>query len=169
MLHKPVDIKLIILFILRHINRPIANYEICDIIIKHDLVEYFTIQQAINSMLDIGTLRYDDDVYILTDVGKEIISLFEDRLPYAVRELVSVDIKEYNKKIASGTVIKAEYTKDIIHGIVVDCSIIENGRMLLELKISAESIQQAQSICKNWKENYLSIYPKIIGTVSFND
>ena len=49
---EPSEIKLIILYIIENYREPIDNGQITDIFMSHDFVDYFTMQQYLNELLD---------------------------------------------------------------------------------------------------------------------
>ena len=60
MLSDPITLyKLMILYMLAHVNFPLTNSQLTDFFLDHEYTTYFTLQQALNELREAGLLRMD--------------------------------------------------------------------------------------------------------------
>ena len=147
--------KVLILYILDTIDKPITNNALYELVISIQDINYFYFQQFILDLLEnkyISKIQEDDHseiVYKLTNAGKQTLELTKDMVPFLF--LVNcISIVSIISEFAPGS-------KD---DFIVTCKIVENNRTIFEVSISAASREQAKFISDNWKENAINIYPK---------
>ncbi|WDU84553.1 DUF4364 family protein [Caloramator sp. Dgby_cultured_2] len=44
----------------------------------------------------------------------------------------------------------------------VDIKLLENEKIIFDLRLRTSSLEKATSICENWERNYVTLYEKII-------
>ncbi|NRT27468.1 hypothetical protein B0I68_001073 [Clostridium beijerinckii] len=71
-------------------------------------------------------------------------------------------IKEKIESIKKELTIHSDYTLGANDSFIVNLKAVENDSLLMELKLSVPSKNQATSICAKWKENPSEIYTNII-------
>ena len=68
MLSDPITLyKLMILYMLDHVNFPLTNSQLTDFFLDHEYTTYFTLQQALNELKEAGLIRRSEE----RRVGKE--------------------------------------------------------------------------------------------------
>ena len=76
MLSDPITLyKLMILYMLDHVNFPLTNSQLTDFFLDHEYTTYFTLQQALNELLEAGYLkenkfRLRNEVGVISDFYK---------------------------------------------------------------------------------------------------
>ena len=90
--------KLILLYIFSTVVEPLSNLEITQVILENNFMNYFSLQNYINDMLESGLLKYTTDVdkkkITVTEYGIHVLSLFQKR----IQEVKKNNIDEYLKK-----------------------------------------------------------------------
>ena len=88
-----------------------------------------------------------------------ITHLFENRLPYAIKQ----DVLEYleNEKInvKNESEIFADYFYNNENWYTVSCIIKDRKETLVDIKFDVPTKSQAETICNNWRSKSSSIYP----------
>lgn len=60
MLSDPITLyKLMILYMLAHVNFPLTNSQLTDFFLDHEYTTYFTLQQALNELREAGLLKME--------------------------------------------------------------------------------------------------------------
>ena len=60
MLSDPITLyKLMILYMLDHVNFPLTNSQLTDFFLDHEYTTYFTLQQALNELKEAGLIRME--------------------------------------------------------------------------------------------------------------
>ena len=90
--------KLILLYIFNTVVEPLSNLEITQVILENDFMNYFSLQNYINDMLESGLLQYTSDgdkkKIAVTEYGIHVLSLFQKR----IQDVKKNNIDEYLKK-----------------------------------------------------------------------
>ena len=163
---EPSEIKLIILFIIDSFNAPLDNGQITDIFMHHSFVDYFTMQECLDEMIEaeLADIYVEDGIrkYILTQLGQNSLGYFADRLPKTVREKLLTSVRRYRKRLREELEVSAVWRPVNELEYVVDCSVSESGAPLLSLSISAGSKDAAREMAERFKKNPQKIYSEII-------
>ncbi len=163
---EPSEIKLIILYIIENYREPIDNGQITDIFMSHDFVDYFTMQQYLNELLDThlvdvetaGTPR----LYFLTARGREAYQNFITKIPRTVREKLLLTIRAQKQKTKNKSDITATYTPLNELEYTANCSISEGGFPLMDLALTASSLEMAREICRRFREEPDKVYAALL-------
>lgn len=163
---KLADNKLLILYILQKVNKPISYKELLELVISIADMNYFDFQQFLIDLLeDKFVLKYvkdNQEIIELTNDGKNALELTIDMLPGILKLNVDSKFKENFNKIKDELSVFAEYTPITETDFAVKCKIIENDISVFNLEISAGSRENAKKIVNNWNNNASKIYPKIL-------
>lgn len=158
--------KVLILYILSKMNRPITNDNLLNLILKIRDMNYFYFKQF---MVDLEENRYVVDyekngeiVYEITKKGRETLELTNDLLPGIIKLQVDSNFKENLRSLEDESSVVAEFTPNSETDFIVKCKIVEHNTVIFQVQISANSREQAKLICENWKKNSQTIYPTII-------
>ena len=160
--------KLLMLYVLKAIKEPISNTQLTEIILENNFINYFTFQQYLSELEEAKFVEYhkanDKNLLILTKHGDTVLSLFKSRLSPAKIEIIDQYIKNKIESIKKELTIHADYTLGDNDSFIVDLKAVENQALLMELKLSVPSKNQAVAICNKWKDNPSDIYNTIINT-----
>ncbi|WP_195979776.1 DUF4364 family protein [Clostridium butyricum] len=160
--------KLLMLYVLKAIKEPISNTQLTEIILENNFINYFTFQQYLSELEEAKFVEYhkanDKNLLILTKHGDTVLSLFKSRLSPAKIGIIDQYIKNKIESIKKELTIHADYTLGDNDSFIVDLKAVENQALLMELKLSVPSKNQAVAICNKWKDNPSDIYNTIINT-----
>lgn len=158
--------KLLLLHIVDKINLPISNIQLTEIVLENKLINYFTLQEYIEELISSNLLnkvnQSNKDRLVISDKGKEVLSLFKNRL--SKEELLKLDSYIDNKMnlIKKEATVFADYTIENSNSYVVTLNASENNIPLIEVKLTVASNKQARELCDKWKKNTSDLYTKII-------
>lgn len=158
--------KVLILYILDQTHKPITNDNLYKLVLTAIDMNYFYFQQflldMINTKFIISYTMEDQEVYELSELGKNTLDLTLDILPGIVKLKVDTNLKATLEKVEEEHSVIAEYTPKNENNYIIDCRIVENNETVFELKTFAYSREQAKDIVDNWKNNAQQIYPKVL-------
>lgn len=167
---KLADSKILILYILKKINKPVNYKELLELVISISDMNYFDFQQFLLDLLeDKFILKYeqnDEEIIELTNDGINALELTIDMLPGILKLKVDSSFKEKFAKIKEQFSVFAEYTPITETDFSVKCKIIENNVTIFNLEANAGSRDQAKQIVDNWNNNATNIYPKILNILT---
>ncbi|MDD6795741.1 MAG: DUF4364 family protein [Clostridiaceae bacterium] len=164
--------KLLLLYILKALNRPISNTQLTEIVLENNFLNYFMLQQYISELDDSGFISYeninDKNLLKVTKKGENVLSFFKDRISPSKISILDSYIKENLDLIKKELTVQSDYTITKNDSFLVDLKALEDNQTLMELKLSLPTKKQAASLCAHWQENPSAIYTKIISLL-FND
>lgn len=162
--------KVLILYILSRVNKPITNDALYTILSSAIDLNYFYFEQF---LLDLINVKYvicyekeTQNVYEITESGKNTLDLTLDILPGIIKLKVDTNFKSKIESFENEESIVAEFTPKSENEYEVECKIIDQGEVLFEIKTLAYSREQAQHIVENWKKNANTIYPELLATLT---
>ena len=162
--------KVLILYTLDKVGKPITNDELYTIIKSVYDLNYFYFEQFLLNLIDakciISFEKGIQTFYKLTDKGKDTLNLTSDMLPGIEKLKIDTNFKNNLEISENEQSIIAEFIPKSENEYEVKCQIIENGEIIFEIKTLAYSMQQAQSIIDNWKKNASTLYPKILSILT---
>ncbi len=165
--------KVLILYILSSSNKPITNDALYSIVTSATDLNYFYFQQFLLDLIDVKYVscykKETQDVYEITDSGKETLALTLDILPGIIKLKVDTNFKQNMESIENDQSVVAEYTPLSENEYEVRCKITENGEIVFDIKTYAYSRDQAQNIVSNWKQHASTLYPEILGILTNNN
>ena len=154
--------KLIVLYMLDHVDFPLTNTQISNFILEKEYTTYFTLQQAINELISAQLIRtestHNNTHYYITPAGQETLSYFPDKISPAIKEDVLTYFAENSITLKQEISILSDYYKTTGQEYAVRCQIREKERSILDLTLTVKSKEQAAAICSNWKKQNESVY-----------
>ena len=164
--------KVLILYILKNINKAITNNALYKLILSVIDMNYFYYQQFLLDLVKNDfILTYEQEeqnLYLITDKGIKTLELTEDILPGILKLQVDTNLKHALENVNEEESIVAEYTPINENYYNVTCKIMENNECLFEVKTFAGSREQAKQIVGNWKKHAGTMYPKLLEILTQN-
>ncbi len=162
--------KVLILYILNKLTKPITNNELYRLITVTNNMNYFYFQQFLFDLIeskDVSSYKEEEtSLYHITEKGKNTLSLTSDMLPGIIKLNVDTKMKSELEQINEEASITSEFIPQSENDFTVICRITENHKTVFELKTFAGSRKQAQAISDNWVKNATKIYPKILDIIA---
>lgn len=154
--------KLIVLYMLDHVDFPLTNTQISNFILENEYTTYFTIQQAISELLTAELIRgestHNNTCYHITPAGRETLSYFPDKISDAIKADVLSYFAENKIQLKQEISIVADYYKTTSQEFAARCQIREKDRSLIDLTITVSTKEQAEAICSNWSQQSEDVY-----------
>ena len=164
--HSLAESKILLLYILSKINKPISHNELLELVTSIVDMNYFYFEQFLLDLLEdsyIFTYKKETaEIYEITEEGKNAIDLTIDIIPGILKLQVDSKFKENLDSVKDKFSISAEYTPISEKEFTVRCKIIENNISIFDLQAHAGSREQAKKIVENWNTNSTEIYPKLL-------
>lgn len=165
--------KLMILYMLGRLDFPLTTSQLSEFFIKRGYTGYFSFQQSLNDLAEkefiLGETVRNATSYRLSDLGQEALTMFDARIPPAIRQ----DIDDYlsGKKyiLRRELDIYANYYPAKRGEYMVTARIKERGSLLMELQLSVVSEEQAVKICDSWKQKSDLVYQKLMEILLLDD
>jgi len=158
--------KVLILYLLLVIERPISNEELYRLVLSIQDMNYFYFQQFLidleNNKYIVNYKKENSIVYELTENGRNALELTLDMLPGIIKLKVDETIKGELREIRNESSVRAEFIPLSENEFIVKCKLIENNITTFEIKTFVASREQAVKIVQNWEEGAGRIYPSVL-------
>jgi hypothetical protein len=158
--------KLIVLFMLDRTSYTMTNSMISNFVVGKEYTSVFNLHETLSELIDqdfISTDTIRDTIhYHITDTGEEALSLFENRLPYAIKQDILDYLAAEKINVKNESEIYADYFYNDVNWYTVECVIKDRKETLLNVKFDVPTKSQAETICNNWRGKSSSIYEYLI-------
>lgn len=158
--------KLLLLYILKQIKLPISKGQLTEIILKNNLINYFTLQQYISELIASSFIQYskfdEKRRLTVTAVGDKVLNMFLNRISESKKALIDTYINQNISQIKNDISLTADYTLANDNSFTVNLKAVENNITLIDLKLNVVTNKQARELCKKWKSNSSELYKKIL-------
>lgn len=162
--------KVIILYVLNKLNKPIDNDSLLKLILSIKEMNYFYFQQFLLDLLEnnyiIGYTEEDKTMYKITDAGIETLSLTNDILPGILKLQIDNALKENVSDVQYDEHAVSEFMPRNENEFLVTCKLMQNNMTIFEVKLQAGSVEDAKFISEKWEKHYDEIYPIVKGILS---
>ena len=153
MLSDPITLyKLMILYMLDHVNFPLTNSQLTDFFLDHEYTTYFTLQQALNELKEAGLIRmestHNSSRYEITKEGDDTLSVCGNK--FRLRNEVGVI---------------SDFYKSTNQDYIVHCEVREGKSVLIGFDLSVPDKDQAETMASHWKERSQDIYAYVMKTL----
>lgn len=158
--------KLIILFMLDRTDYTMTNSMISNFVVGKGYTTIFNLHEALSELISsdfISTDTIRDTIhYKITNSGEEALSLFENRLSYAIKQDILEYLKAERINVKNESEITADYFYNGSNWYTVQCIIKDRKEVLMDLKFDVPTKSQAETICNNWRKKSSSIYEYLV-------
>lgn len=165
------DIKIFILYLLRHINYPLDFSNINDIIVQDEFVSYFDFADCFAELLDTGNIEEikneeGENLYKITEKGIHVADALQSNLLGMIRTkslksaLRLLSFKQSGAKVVC-------HSEDADDGsYLLTCGIEENGSTLLELKIAVDEKNSLEKMKYTFKDHPEVVYRGVLALLT---
>jgi len=173
--YKDVEKKLLILYLINRMEVSMSRAQITDFVLSKDIMDYFTLEETLSSMLEQGLLESTQENaqdanttrYAVTDNGLVNLEYFANHIPRTIRVLINQYVEENRGKVIKDYEITANYFTNVENdGFQVKCGVYDDRRVLLELSVSVDTREQARLIQTNWRNDASGLYQRIIDALT---
>ena len=167
MLAEPMTLyKLMNLYMLHQVNFPLTNAQLSNFFLDREYTTYFTLQQALNELLDAGLVKKEtmrnSSRYEITKEGEETLEFFGKNISPAI----VIDMDEYLKqnrfRMRNEVGLISDFYKSTNQDYIVHCEVREGKAVLVNLDISVPDKEQAEIMCNHWKDRSQEIYAYVM-------
>lgn len=168
-LKKSSDIRLFILFLLKHIGYPLEFNLLCDAATIDGIVDVFDFSEQFAYLLELGNITEisedGTEKYIISEQGMRIIDNLEGTLLHSLRDYClkrALTLLDFKKRGAQVNI--SSYKRDEKYYVAV--KVTENGLNKIDLEIEADNEDLQRKMTENFKEKPDLIYRGIVSLMS---
>lgn len=167
----PLDIRLLILYILARTAFPVDEADLLDIALCDDGVDYFQFADALSSLKNTKHIAADEDGKLfITEKGRANGSICEDELAYSVRLRCDRSVSQLNKELMRRNQIRTSiHERSDGSGVTVRMILDDDTGNLMTLELLAPDRRQGEQIAKAFRTNPGSVFDNVLSSLLYND
>ena len=167
MLGEPMTLyKLMNLYMLHQVNFPLTNAQLSNFFLDREYTTYFTLQQALNELLDAGLVKKEtmrnSSRYEITKEGEETLEFFGKNISPAIVSDMDEYLKQNRFRMRNEVGLISDFYKSTNQDYIVHCEVREGKAVLVNLDISVPDKEQAEIMCNHWKDRSQEIYAYVM-------
>ena len=167
MLAEPMTLyKLMTLYMLHQVNFPLTNAQLSNFFLDREYTTYFTLQQALNELLDAGLVKKEtmrnSSRYEITKEGEETLEFFGKNISPAIVSDMDEYLKQNRFRMRNEVGLISDFYKSTNQDYIVHCEVREGKAILVNLDISVPDKEQAEIMCNHWKDRSQEIYAYVM-------
>ena len=176
MLAEPMTLyKLMNLYMLHQVNFPLTNAQLSNFFLDREYTTYFTLQQALNELLDAGLVKketmrnssrkeasHSSTRYEITREGEETLEFFGKNISPAIVSDMDEYLKQNRFRMRNEVGLISDFYKSTNQDYIVHCEVREGKAVLVNLDISVPDKEQAEIMCNHWKDRSQEIYAYVM-------
>ena len=164
-IHDKLDIKLLILFVLRRLPSEIDGERLADLVLIDGGIGYFDYKDCLAELVSTAQVEEREDGYLVTAKGNRNGEILETTLPYSVRAKAEKTAMPVIEEMRRSAMILANHEVGE-NGVTVYLAMDDGLGKIFDLKILAADEQQAKRMEKNFKKNAEGFYLRFIEELS---
>lgn len=167
MLAEPMTLyKLMNLYMLHQVNFPLTNAQLSNFFLDREYTTYFTLQQALNELLDAGLVKKEtmrnSSRYEITKEGEKTLEFFGKNISPAIVSDMDEYLKQNRFRMRNEVGLISDFYKSTNQDYIVHCEVREGKAVLVNLDISVPDKEQAEIMCNHWKDRSQEIYAYVM-------
>ena len=166
------EVKILLAYFLNRIDRPVTPAQMLEIIRSDDCVSYFLYVEAVEQMKKNGTLAVEEregtEYYVLTEAGREGARNLKELVSKSVRDRIYASGLKLFAKLRAEREMKFDITPEG-SGFTVRCRLEDGDVTMLDLKLFAPDIEQAEFIKSKILMNPSEFYSRLLDYVIANE
>lgn len=157
-----LDIKILILFVMRRIDQPMTIDELTEVAICDDGISYFDFAECLSELVSTNHVEYDGTKYSITQKGIKNGGVTESTLPYSVRVRAEKNTAVMSARLSRGEMISTSRMIRRGGGYTVTLAMSDGIDDVLNMQLYASSEKQASRMEKAFREKAEKIYSNLL-------
>jgi len=167
-IHEKIEIKILILFIMRRLRAPIRFDALTALAMCDDGISYFDFAECVFDLVRTEHLLCEEGMYSLTPKGGRNGEITENSIPFSVRKIAEKNTSAFSSAQARDTMISTSHEVNPECGCTVSLSFSDGLGTILAVELFAESEKQAVNLEKGFRSKAERIYHDLIGLILEN-
>ena len=157
-----LDIKILILFILRRLPGVVDPQTLCDLALRGDHVGYFEYAECLAELVDGGHVTQSREGYEITEKGDKNCEIVESSLPYTIRSRLEKKLTPLAESMRRRAMIETGHEKDQEGGYRISLRLSDGMGEIAALRLLCGSEEQALKVEENFRASAELYYNKIM-------
>ena len=164
-IHEKLEIKILILFILRRLAEPVSLETLTELTMSDDGIGYFDYVECVADLVRTEHISYNNGKYAITEKGMRNGEITESSLPFTVRRYTENAVYLLNLKENRHTMIKTAHTTKPEGGCTVTLSLSDGIGVVFAMELYAADEQHALALEDGFRKQAENVHNMIIKTL----
>ena len=144
-IHEELDIKILILFVLRRLPGVVDPNELSDLCRSCDEgFDYFEYSDCLADLIDNGLIAENEDGFSISEKGAKNVEIVENDIPYSVRSRAEKLLKPLRDRLRREAMIKTSHVNEK-NGCFVQLSMSDGEGDVINLRLLCGGEEQAKN------------------------
>ena len=157
-----LDLKLLVLYIMARAAAPITFLQLLDLALCDAGVDYFSLTEAVNHLVETEHLAQEGDLYSITNKGRRNSEICESSLPYSIRMRCDENLVRLNDVLKRAALVQTDLKPNGDGTCTVRLFFSDDSGPLMDLKLLSPSLRQGQLLSARFLDTPESIYHDIL-------
>ncbi len=157
-----LDLKLLILYIMDHAVAPITFLQLLDLALCDAGVDYFSVCEAVEQLVERENLTLEEEHYTLTEKGRRNSEICEDSLPFSVRHHCDENLVKVNEVLLRERHIQGKVLDNEDGTVTVHLTLSDPKGVMLDLKLLAPDTAMGQGLVNHFKSRPERTYHQVM-------
>ena len=164
-IHEKMDVKLLILFVLRHLPSEIDENALADLVLIDGGINYFDFKECLAELVNTAQIEENEGYFRVTAKGSRNCEVLEGSLPYSVRAKAQRLMGPVIEEMRRSDMILANHEAGE-NGVTVYLSMSDGVGTVLDLRILTADEAQARRVERNFKKDAEGFYNSFLRALS---
>lgn len=161
-IHDKLEIKILILFVLRRLPGPVNIEELAELTLCDDGISYFDFAECVADLVDTEHITDESGMYAVTEKGRMNGEIAETAIAYPVRVRADRSTAAKRAEMTRSAMIRTEHAARDQGGYAVTLSLSDGVGEIIALDLFAANEAQAVQLEKGFRDKAEKIYNQII-------
>ena len=160
-IHEKLDIKILILFVLRRLPGEVDPETLLELCQCDEGIGYFDYSDCLNELVESEHITETEDGYTITEKGIRNADAVESSLPYSVRSKALRLLAPVEEQMRRAAMLTARHTVNE-DGCVVELAMEDGKGEVMHLKLLCSGEEQARGIEKRFRKDAEGVYQRVM-------
>jgi len=160
-IHEKLDIKILILFILRRLPGSVSRETLTELMQCDGGISYFDFSDCLFELIDTGMVIEDEDGFTVSERGAEAGETVESSLPFSVRKKAEKLLQPEAERLRRLAMLTAEHEMTD-SGCFVTLAMSDGEGEIFRTRLLCSGEEQAKRMERYYKHNAENIYHSVI-------
>ena len=161
-----MDLKLLVLYLMARAAAPITFLQLLDLALCDAGVNYFSLTEAVDHLVETDHLAKDGDLLSITEKGRRNSEICESSLPYSVRMKCDEHLVKLNAVLKRQAQVQTDLTPNGDGTCSVRLYFADESGPLMELKVLFPTLAQGQALTSRFQRAPEATYHSLMAALA---